>query len=95
MKVTIQAIDSFLQQHPGWVVVEGELVREWSFTGFKPAMEFANRIATLAESANHHPDILIRYNKVRLSLISHDLGTITGRDLRMIDRIDATEKDGF
>ncbi len=53
----------------------------------KEAMAFANRVADLAESAGHHPDIDIRYNKVRLGLISHDAGGITTRDAKMAARL--------
>lgn len=50
-------------------------------------MEFVNAVARLAEQANHHPDIDIRYNKVRMSLTSHDSGGVTARDLRMAKQI--------
>ena len=43
-------------------------------------MAFVNQVAGLAEQANHHPDIDIRYNRVRLALVSHDAGGITSRD---------------
>ena len=50
-------------------------------------MKFVNKIAAAAESANHHPDILINYNKVTLTLVSHDSGGVTQRDIRMAGRI--------
>jgi pterin-4a-carbinolamine dehydratase len=46
----------------------------YTFSDFVAAMAFVNKVADLAESANHHPDIDIRYNQVRLALISHDSG---------------------
>jgi 4a-hydroxytetrahydrobiopterin dehydratase len=46
-------------------------------------MAFVNRVAQLAEQGGHHPDIDIRYNRVRLALVSHDAGGITARDLSM------------
>jgi 4a-hydroxytetrahydrobiopterin dehydratase len=51
-------------------------------------MAFVNRVAALAETAGHHPDIDIRYNQVILGLISHDAGGITKRDSAMAGRID-------
>ena len=51
-------------------------------------MAFVNRVAALAESAGHHPDIDIRYNQVLLGLVSHDAGGITERDTSMAGRID-------
>ncbi len=50
-------------------------------------MEFVNQIAEAAEAVNHHPDIMISYNKVTLSLISHDSGGVTNRDIKMAGRI--------
>jgi 4a-hydroxytetrahydrobiopterin dehydratase len=52
-------------------------------------MEFVNHAAALAEAANHHPDIDIRYNKVRLALVTHDAGGITHNDIEMAKKLDA------
>jgi 4a-hydroxytetrahydrobiopterin dehydratase len=71
----------------GWKLESGELVQEWKFPDFLGAMRFVNQVATLAEEAGHHPDIDIRYNRVRLGLVSHDAGGITERDLSMAKRI--------
>ncbi|HEU4636361.1 MAG TPA: 4a-hydroxytetrahydrobiopterin dehydratase [Edaphobacter sp.] len=76
-------IQTMLKENPEWHLDSGKLVRDWTFPDFVQAMAFVNRVAELAESANHHPDIDIRYNKVRLGLISHDAGGITERDARM------------
>jgi 4a-hydroxytetrahydrobiopterin dehydratase len=80
-------IDALLKTNPEWKLQEGKLVREWSFKDFAEAMGFVNRVAALAESAGHHPDIDIRYNRVRLGLVSHDAGGITRRDADMAARI--------
>jgi 4a-hydroxytetrahydrobiopterin dehydratase len=68
---------------PNWTLVQGELVREWSFKDFKEAMEFVNKVAVVAEATQHHPDIDIRYNRVKLALLTHDAGGITTNDLDM------------
>jgi 4a-hydroxytetrahydrobiopterin dehydratase len=81
--LTDDELQDFLGQHPEWSLRNGKLVRQWVFTDFVHAVAFVNEIATLAEEANHHPDIDIRYNKVELGLISHDAGGITQRDARM------------
>jgi 4a-hydroxytetrahydrobiopterin dehydratase len=69
---------------------EGPAVhRDWTFADFKEAMAFVNRVAELAEEANHHPDILVHgWNKVRLTLSTHSAGGITQGDLDMARRID-------
>lgn len=76
-------VQTMLKENRDWHLDSNKLVRDWSFPDFVQAMAFVNRVAQLAESANHHPDIDIRYNKVRLGLISHDAGGITERDARM------------
>jgi 4a-hydroxytetrahydrobiopterin dehydratase len=81
-------VQDVLQSHPEWRLDEGKLSREWIFEDFAAAMQFVNRIAALAEAAGHHPDIDIRYNRVRLGLVSHDAGGITRRDASMADTID-------
>jgi len=81
-------IEEVLLAHPQWHLQAGKLVREWTFKDFVEAMVFVNRIATLAETAGHHPDIDIRYNQVILGLISHDAGGITKRDAAMANQID-------
>ena len=69
---------------------EGEaIVRDWTFADFKEAMAWVNRIAELAEEANHHPDISVHdWNKVRLTLSTHSVGGLTQGDLDMARRID-------
>jgi len=85
--LTPAEIKETLQTIPGWALQDGKLTRDWTFKDFVQAMEFINKIATLAEAAGHHPDIDIRYNNVRLSLVSHDAGGITQRDANMARQI--------
>ena len=84
MKALTEAeITDFLSEEPLWLFSEGKLVREWRFPDFAEAMTFVNRIAAMAEEAGHHPDIDIRYNRVRLGLVTHDAGGVTKRDADM------------
>jgi 4a-hydroxytetrahydrobiopterin dehydratase len=69
-----------LAQLPGWQIESGELVRTFKFKDFVAALQFVNLIGQLAEVAGHHPDIDIRYNRVRLALVTHDAGGITEKD---------------
>ncbi|HEX4156719.1 MAG TPA: 4a-hydroxytetrahydrobiopterin dehydratase [Acidobacteriaceae bacterium] len=71
----------------GWALENGELVRTWTFADFMKAMHFVNLVAQAAETAGHHPDIDIRYNKVRLALVTHDAGGITANDTAMAGKI--------
>ena len=80
-------LNQTLSQLPEWALEDGKLVRYWTFPGFVQAMEFVEGIAQLAEREQHHPDIDIRYNQVKLALVSHDAGGITQRDAHMAHRI--------
>jgi 4a-hydroxytetrahydrobiopterin dehydratase len=85
--LTASEIEAVLKANPEWTLQQGKLVREWTFKDFVEAMTFVNRVAEIAEKAGHHPDIDVRYNRVRLSLVSHDAGGITDRDAAMARRI--------
>lgn len=80
-------IKQALPRLSGWKQNGNAIERNFEFADFKAAMAFVNKMADLAEEANHHPDIDIRYNKVKLSLVSHDSGGVTDRDVRMAERI--------
>lgn len=86
-----RVILSKLKTMPLWKLERGELVRNCTFNDFVEAMQFVNGVAELAEGAGHHPDIDIRYNKVRLALISHDAGGLTERDFDLAAAIDSLE----
>lgn len=69
-----------LSSLPGWQIQKGELTRTFTHKDFRAALAFVNKVGDLAEQAGHHPDIDIRYNKVRLGLVTHDAGGLTGKD---------------
>ncbi len=75
---------------PGWELLgsEIEIRKVYVFSDFKGSMLFVNRVAELAEAMDHHPDILISYRRVTLTLTSHDSGGLTDRDFRLAGRID-------
>jgi 4a-hydroxytetrahydrobiopterin dehydratase len=65
------------------------IVRELKFDDFAAAISFVNRVAEVAEQANHHPDILIHgWNKVRLELSTHSAGGLTDADFALASRIE-------
>ncbi len=74
-----------------WELKEGAITKLYKFKDFKEAMTFVNRVADLAEEADHHPDILIRYNKVILTLVTHSAGGLTEKDFRLAREIDTPE----
>ena len=84
-----QQLRGLLTELPEWALQDGKLVRDWTLPTFVEAIAFVNRVARIAEEAQHHPDIDIRYNLVRLALVSHDAGGITERDIRMARQLSA------
>jgi 4a-hydroxytetrahydrobiopterin dehydratase len=73
-------IASRLKSLPDWKVEAGELTRTFAFKDFLGSLAFVNKVGELAEKAGHHPDIDIRYSRVRLALVTHDAGGITTKD---------------
>jgi 4a-hydroxytetrahydrobiopterin dehydratase len=72
-----------------WERERDEIVREWRFENFGEAIAFVNRVAEVAEEANHHPDIFVHgWNKVKLLLTNHSAGGLTEMDFTMAARFD-------
>lgn len=81
------AIAERLGDMPGWSFEENAIVRTVTLPSFMAAIDMVNRIAALAEAADHHPDILIRYNRVTLTLLTHDAGGVTMRDIDLARQV--------
>jgi 4a-hydroxytetrahydrobiopterin dehydratase len=86
--LTDHEAQNLLTSLPDWNIQGGELVRTFSFKDFRASLAFVNRVGELAESAGHHPDIDIRYNKVRLALVTHDAGGLTKNDFDLAAKAD-------
>ncbi|HSL25891.1 MAG TPA: 4a-hydroxytetrahydrobiopterin dehydratase [Acidimicrobiia bacterium] len=80
---TADEIEDLLREEPDWRRDGDALVAEFRFKDFNQAMGFLIRVALAAEKADHHPDIDLRWNKVRLSLSTHSEGGITPKDLTL------------
>jgi 4a-hydroxytetrahydrobiopterin dehydratase len=79
----------FVASYPGWSL-EGETIsRMFSFVNFVHSMGFVTSVALLAEKANHHPDIDIRWNRVTLALSTHSERGLTQKDIDMAAAIEA------
>lgn len=79
---------------PAWTRRGKHLVREFVFPDFPSAIRFVTRVARAAERAFHHPDIDVRWNRVRLSLTTHDEGGLTERDFVLAARFDVVSANG-
>ena len=81
-------IHAELRTLDGWELRDGRLRKQFTFRTFLRALAFVNSVAYMAESAGHHPDMTINYNKVTLRLITHSEGALTDRDFGLARQID-------
>jgi 4a-hydroxytetrahydrobiopterin dehydratase len=72
---------------PDWEISDGQLTRTVTRKDFRDALLFVNAVGFLAERANHHPDILISWNKVTLALVTHSAGGLTAKDFELARQI--------
>jgi len=86
-KLTDEQIDAKLRETTGWVREGTEMARQFQFKDFAEAMRFVNQVGGLAEAANHHPEIFISWNKVKLSLTTHSEGGLTNKDFTLARQI--------
>lgn len=88
-KLTEEQAASRIADLPQWSLVNGSIQRTFQFKDFLEAMKFVNKAADHAEAVQHHPDILVRYNKVTLTLSTHDAGGITDKDFDFAAKADS------
>lgn len=81
-------IQQALESLDGWLPVKDSIEKTFQFADFAEAMAFVNEVAGLAEEANHHPDIAITWNKVRLTLSTHSEGGVTRKDIELAGSIE-------
>jgi 4a-hydroxytetrahydrobiopterin dehydratase len=87
MRLRKNRISDELSQTGGWRLRGKQITKLFVFGDFAEGMKFLNRVARLAESMNHHPDIDIRYNRIKLNLTTHDEGGLTAKDFKLARRI--------
>jgi 4a-hydroxytetrahydrobiopterin dehydratase len=86
--LTDNQITSHLKTMPGWSLLGKEIHRTFERKDFVAAMGFVTQVAIIAERADHHPDIDIRWNKVTITLSTHSAGGITAKDFTLAQEID-------
>lgn len=86
--LTSDEIAKRLTSIPSWSLREARLERSWTFRDFAEALAFINRVGALAEAVDHHPDIHNSWNRVTLSLTTHDRGGLTSKDFDLAQQID-------
>jgi 4a-hydroxytetrahydrobiopterin dehydratase len=84
-----EEVEKRLGQLKGWKLLEGTLEKNYKFRDFKQAVEFINRVADVAETQNHHPDILLwSWNNLRLTITTHSIKGLSENDFILASSID-------
>ena len=86
--LTPQDIKTWLKKLPEWELEKKHIERLFEFDDFSQAIEFVNGVAEIAEEDDHHPEIDIRYNKVKLALSTHSENGLTDLDFELAEKID-------
>lgn len=87
-KLNSESIRGWLDNRRGWRRRSNKLMKDFQFSHFRDSIVFVNRVATLADSHKHHPEIDVRDGTVTLSLSTQDAGGITEKDLDLAEQID-------
>ena len=86
--LSVSEVDELLRETPSWIRADNSIERTVEFESFREAVEFVNRVADIAEREDHHPDMCISYNKVRLVLSTHKIGGLSRNDFILAAKID-------
>ncbi len=89
--LTKDEIEQALPALPGWTYADDKLTKEFAFADFVGSLSFINRLVAYFQEMDHHPDVHIFYNKVKLELQRFDIGgKVTDRDIEVAKQIDKT-----
>jgi 4a-hydroxytetrahydrobiopterin dehydratase len=91
-KIAAEQVSNLLAALPQWRYQPergGSITRDWIFIDFSEAFGFMTRVALLAEQHGHHPEWSNVYNRVSITLTTHDAGGLSSRDLDLAQRIDS------
>ena len=86
-------IKTYLKKVPEWELDKKRIERTFDFDDFTGAMDFVNLVAEISEEQEHHPDIDIRYNRVKLSISTHSKSGLTELDFQLAERIDTLSRN--
>jgi 4a-hydroxytetrahydrobiopterin dehydratase len=88
-KLSDDEIADLIAERPGWADEGGQIARTFEFPSYLEGIAFAAQVGGLAEALNHHPDILVTWRKVRVSVSTHDVKGLSPYDFELAARIDA------
>ena len=82
-------IATLLQQVPGWILADGTIQKRYDFKDYHRTMAFVNAVAWIAHAEDHHPDLLVSYNRCTVRFNTHSVGGISLNDFICAARVDA------
>jgi 4a-hydroxytetrahydrobiopterin dehydratase len=85
--LTAEQVDAELAATPGWELADAQITRTVTRKDFRDALLYVNAVGFLAERASHHPDIVISWNKVTLTLSTHSAGGLTAKDFALARQV--------
>ncbi|CEP23180.1 phhB [Cyberlindnera jadinii] len=86
-------IKTHLTKLPGWTLKDGSITKDFELKDFEKTWSFLNRVAMRSHLWGHHPTILTTYNKVCITLTTHDIGGVSDIDVKLAKRINGYEHD--
>jgi 4a-hydroxytetrahydrobiopterin dehydratase len=92
-KLSAEQIAEKLKALPGWEYKNNAISKTFKFKEFLHGIEFVQKVAEIAEAADHHPDITINYTRVTFSCSTHDAGGVTDKDFKLAQNIEIAFKD--
>ncbi|MEM0279320.1 4a-hydroxytetrahydrobiopterin dehydratase [Metallosphaera sp.] len=92
VKLNLKDIESSLNELKGWKFENDTLVKDFIFKDFSNSVKFLTMVQPVADSLDHHPDVCIFYNKVRVTLTTHDEGGVTDLDVKLAKKLDELAK---
>ena len=92
-KLSTEKIAEKLEALPGWKYKDNAISKTFKFKEFLHGIEFVQKVAEMAEAADHHPDITINYTRVTFSCSTHDAGGVTDKDFKLAENIEIAFKD--
>lgn len=93
-RLTDDELTRALADLPGWSGDGAAIARTFTFPAFMDGIAFVRRVAEAAEAADHHPDLDVRYTRVRCALSTHDSGGVTAADVRLAREITRLAEEG-
>ena len=92
-KLSPEEIAQKLKSLPGWEYKDNAIAKMFKFKEFLHGIEFVQKVAEIAEAADHHPDIHINYTRVTFICSTHDAGGVTDKDFKLAENIEIAFKD--